>query len=558
VICVNSPDASCTPGQSQPTIAAAVTAAGANALDDTILVGPGTYTGTPITLNAGAHALTLRGAGQGSTTLTMADSASMQTYVNASGANLRDLTILMTSGANSANDTGLVVSNSATVDQVTVTGTGTTNATGVSTTNSQLSHLTIQMPVSSDIRSLYVQGGSTVTDGTFSGGVVQSASAASDTLSRVSIRSDYQGVSTDGGTVNIDDAVIDLGSAGSANGLVAANFNNSTTAKTINANHVTIVGGGLNSKGVWAYAAAPGAVQTATVTLANSIVRGPGKSLVAEASNLVGPTSNATLTVSHTDYQTVTSTVGMNGAGGVVLGAGNVVDVNPAFVNAGGGDYRLAPGSPVIDKGDPASGGPALDRDGTARVVDGDAVPGARRDMGAYELHDSIAPETTIASGPVGITADPTPTFGFTSEAGATFQCKVDAGAFTACTSPVTTPSLADGAHTFAVRATDLASNVDATPATRAFTVDTTAPDTTVTKPAKRTTKRKVKIVFTSEAGATFQCQVDGKAWKACTSPLRLKVKEGKHTVLIRATDAAGNVDATPAKVKFKRVPKQH
>jgi hypothetical protein len=35
-------------------------------------------------------------------------------------------------------------------------------------------------------------------------------------------------------------------------------------------------------------------------------------------------------------------------------------------------------------------------------------------------------------------------------------------------------------------------------------------------------------------------------------------VKQGKHTVLVRAVDAAGNVDASPAKVKFKRVPKHH
>ncbi|MGH2799345.1 MAG: M4 family metallopeptidase, partial [Thermoleophilaceae bacterium] len=71
---------------------------------------------------------------------------------------------------------------------------------------------------------------------------------------------------------------------------------------------------------------------------------------------------------------------------------------------------------------------------------------------------DTTPPETTITSGPAGgsTTNDNTPTFGFTSdEAGSTFQCSVDAGAFAACSSPNTIGPLADGSRTFRVRATD-------------------------------------------------------------------------------------------------------
>jgi hypothetical protein len=92
-------------------------------------------------------------------------------------------------------------------------------------------------------------------------------------------------------------------------------------------------------------------------------------------------------------------------------------------------------------------------------------------------LLDTTSPETTIDSGPSGTIVDSTPTFEFSSnELGSTFACRVDGGAYSACTSPHTTAPLADGAHTFTVRATDQAGNADASPASRSFTVDTAAP----------------------------------------------------------------------------------
>ena len=192
---------------------------------------------------------------------------------------------------------------------------------------------------------------------------------------------------------------------------------------------------------------------------------------------------------------------------------------------------------------------------------------------------DTTAPDTTITSGPTGTTNDSTPTFAFTSsEADSVFECRVDSGVVgrlhepvddaraerraalgrrprdgrggqhrrlardalvhgrprrrrrtprrptrrsrrarrarrtTAtpdvrlhrqrgqlglrvprrlrgvgdCASPWTTPALSDGPHSVSVRATDVAGNTDASPATRSFTVatapppDTTAPETTI------------------------------------------------------------------------------
>jgi hypothetical protein len=84
---------------------------------------------------------------------------------------------------------------------------------------------------------------------------------------------------------------------------------------------------------------------------------------------------------------------------------------------------------------------------------------------------------------------------------------------------------------------------------------DRTAPDTIVdSAPAKGHQKRRVKVLFHStEAGARFECSLDGKAFAPCSSPLNIRASAGRrHRVAIRAIDAAGNVDQTPAVVRWR------
>ncbi|HEV3375764.1 MAG TPA: Ig-like domain-containing protein [Thermoleophilaceae bacterium] len=163
---------------------------------------------------------------------------------------------------------------------------------------------------------------------------------------------------------------------------------------------------------------------------------------------------------------------------------------------------------------------------------------------------DTVAPQTTVDSGPSGLTNDSTPTFGFSSEAGASFHCRVDAAAFAACSSPLTTGALSDGAHTFEVRATDAAGNTDASPASRAITVDTAAPQTTITTaPPATTSSTSAEFgVNSNDSGATFECSLDGAAFATCTSPrIYSGLAVGTHQFGVRARDAAGNLDASPA-----------
>jgi hypothetical protein len=164
---------------------------------------------------------------------------------------------------------------------------------------------------------------------------------------------------------------------------------------------------------------------------------------------------------------------------------------------------------------------------------------------------DTSAPVTTITAKPSDPSADSSPSFSFTSsEAGSSFECQLDGGAFAACASPKGYTGLAGGAHTFSVRASDAAGNTDPTPASYAWTIDTSAPVTTITSgPDTPTTVTSASFSFAStEAGSTFNCQLDAGSFAACASPKGYTgLADGSHTFQVRASDAAGNTDATPA-----------
>ncbi len=82
------------------------------------------------------------------------------------------------------------------------------------------------------------------------------------------------------------------------------------------------------------------------------------------------------------------------------------------------------------------------------------------------------------------------------------------------------------------------------------FIVDNTPPDTNITShPTDPSNSSSASFSFTSsETNSTFECDIDGAGYSACTSPqLYSGLSDISHTFSVKATDALGNADLTPA-----------
>jgi len=83
---------------------------------------------------------------------------------------------------------------------------------------------------------------------------------------------------------------------------------------------------------------------------------------------------------------------------------------------------------------------------------------------------------------------------------------------------------------------------------------ETTRPETTITG-GPSGTSRSSAATFTfaaNESGSSFECRYDGGAFAPCSSPhSRTGLADGQHRFEVRATDAAGNTDLSPASKTF-------
>ena len=153
----------------------------------------------------------------------------------------------------------------------------------------------------------------------------------------------------------------------------------------LDADGLTIIGNGVADSAGARATNEPASDQSAELRLTNSVIRGFGRSLSAEAGGL----GQATVFASYSDYEGSGSPPA--GTTGTIVES-NVSNVHDAgFVDPGAGDYHLLPGSPLVDLGDPGTAQGA-DLDGNPLVADGNGDAAARRDLGAFELQPAAAP----------------------------------------------------------------------------------------------------------------------------------------------------------------------
>ena len=165
---------------------------------------------------------------------------------------------------------------------------------------------------------------------------------------------------------------------------------------------------------------------------------------------------------------------------------------------------------------------------------------------------DVTPPDTVITGMPPARGRERTVTFDFEHQQEvnfAGFQCSLNDEQYRDCTPPyeVTVPQ--DGTYVLSVRARDLAGNLDLTPATHTWLVDSKRPETSIiNKPdVFDHSSRSVFLFGSDEEAVRYECSLNGAAFAPCDNPVTLPpLSEVAHTLQVRAVDSVENVDDTP------------
>jgi hypothetical protein len=366
---------------------------------DEVRIGPGTFAG-PFQY-AGGTSLTNGVAVQGSgsqTVLKIPAGASGEIVLSLAHSigdrvNVSDLSLIVAAG----DDHNALELVRGTASRIAVTYAQTAHdATGVSLRGSVLSDSSVDVPVTGDFIAVTALGSGSLVERSYvrgHTGVLAGATAKSTAITRSRIEA-FRGIVVTCGKALVQDVTV----AGPLLEHALAARTKCADNPEVDVLHLTAIAGVPGSSGV--KADAPSAASSAIVRLRSSTLTGFGPALYRQADGGV-----ATISTAWSNYSDA-GQVSINDAGGTgQIDATNRIDVTPGFVNVSTGDFRLAPGSPLIDAGDPApletfeSTG---DFGGKPRIVAGSSGATARRDIGAHEYQPPAAP-------PADPPADPPP-----------------------------------------------------------------------------------------------------------------------------------------------------
>jgi len=225
---------------------------------------------------------------------------------------------------------------------------------------------------------------------------------------------------------------------------------------------------------------------------------------------------------------------------------------SPTGVTAGKALRRsIAPGCPTFLE--------AEDDTDSSLADFSEQTPNPRSNSSPIPEHACTPPAATIDSKPRTPTSGTAASFTYHSTpTGAEFECKLDAGAFESCDAGgVEYTSLADGGHTFQVRARNAEGTGTAAFAT--WTVDTKAPTASiVSHPNDPSSGASVDFSYQSdEANSKFECSLAAGAtsdsFASCPSTGRVytSLADGSYTFKVRAIDQAGNPQVGAAQFKW-------
>lgn len=167
---------------------------------------------------------------------------------------------------------------------------------------------------------------------------------------------------------------------------------------------------------------------------------------------------------------------------------------------------------------------------------------GAAWALGVLPVAAAVGPPApTMTSHPSAVVSGSRVVFTFKGRDAVGYECRLDAGEWSACASPKVITGLEAGPHVFSVRSVDAEGRRSAVAPFWAFVVMGPAAPTITSHPPLVTGSSTITFGFRGEPGVGFECKMDLEAWTPCTSPTDYpRLEAGAHVFSVRAVNAAG------------------